>query len=88
MMVRWTATTSSSTWPNGTGTAAELGLAEIDRLRAEYAELGERLSGCTEQAEIFERLHNDSGLYYTDGDQIMADARKALAAAESAMPDW
>ncbi|MGF6886676.1 uncharacterized protein (DUF885 family) [Nocardia sp. GAS34] len=66
----------------------ELGLAEIDRLRAEYAELGARLFGRTEQAEIFERLRNDPGLHYTDGDQIMADARKALAAAETEMPNW
>lgn len=66
----------------------EIGLAEIDRLRGEYAELGERLFGRTDQAEIFERLRRDPDLHYTDGEQIMANAKNALAAAEREMPNW
>ncbi|QIS22698.1 DUF885 domain-containing protein [Nocardia terpenica] len=66
----------------------EIGLAEIDRLRGEYAELCGRLFGLTEMSAILERLRTDTDLNYTEGEQVMADARKALAAAEIEMPNW
>ncbi|HEY8523511.1 MAG TPA: DUF885 domain-containing protein [Acidimicrobiales bacterium] len=66
----------------------ELGLAELDRLRGEYAEIGGRLFGTTDQAEIFRRLRSDPDLRYRSGDEIMADARRCLDAAAAAMGDW
>src|SRR5690606_36624017 len=66
----------------------ELGLAELDRLRGEYAEIGGRLFGRTDQAEIFRRLRSDPDLRYRSGDEIMADARRCLDAAAAAMGDW
>jgi uncharacterized protein (DUF885 family) len=65
-----------------------IGLDELDRLAGEYAEVGGRLLGTTDLAEIFERLRSDPGLRYTSGDQIMDDARRYLAAATAAMGDW
>ncbi len=65
-----------------------LGLAELERLREEYAEVGERLFGTTEQAAIFARLREDATLRYTDGAEILADAKRCLSAATAEMPRW
>ncbi|MCM6777098.1 DUF885 domain-containing protein [Nocardia sp. CDC159] len=66
----------------------ETGLAELERLREEYARIGAKLFGLTDQAEIFARLQGDPELHYTGGEEIMADARAALAAANAEMPNW
>jgi uncharacterized protein (DUF885 family) len=66
-----------------------IGLAEVtERLPGEYADLGGRLFGSTDLATTFERLRTDPSLRYANGDEIMADARTALAAATAAMPAW
>jgi uncharacterized protein (DUF885 family) len=66
----------------------QIGLDEIDRLAAEYAEVGGRLFGTTDTTAIFERLRSDPALRYGDGEEIMGDARRYLAAATAAMGDW
>jgi uncharacterized protein (DUF885 family) len=66
----------------------QIGLEELDRLAGEYAEVGGRLFGLSDQTEIFDRLRSDPGLRYTAGDEIMNDARRYLAAATAAMKDW
>jgi uncharacterized protein (DUF885 family) len=66
----------------------QLGRAELDLLAGEYAEVGGRLFGTTDLQEIFEKLRNDAALRYDTGDEIMADARRCLDAAASAMGDW
>jgi uncharacterized protein (DUF885 family) len=66
----------------------QIGLEEIDRLAGEYAEVGARLFGTTDQGEIFDRLRSDPALRYGSGDDIMADARRYLAAATAVMGDW
>jgi len=65
-----------------------IGLDELDRLAAEYAEVGGRLFGMTDLALILDRLRSDPALRYGDGDEIMADARRYLAAATAAMGEW
>jgi uncharacterized protein (DUF885 family) len=65
-----------------------IGLEEIDRLAGEYAEVGGRLFGTSDPSEIFDRLRSDATLRYASGDDIMADARRYLAAATEAMGDW
>jgi uncharacterized protein (DUF885 family) len=66
----------------------ELGHAEIDRLSREYAEVGTRLFGTADHAEILDRLRGDPQLRYTDGDEIMADARRCVDAAHVVMGQW
>jgi uncharacterized protein (DUF885 family) len=66
----------------------QIGLDEIDRLTEEYAEVGGRLFGTSDLGEIFDRLRSDPALRYVSGDDIMADARRYLAAATAAMGDW
>jgi uncharacterized protein (DUF885 family) len=65
-----------------------IGLAEIDRLAEEYADVGQRLFGTRELATIFDRLRRDPKLRYTSGDEMMADARRCLEAAAARMGDW
>ncbi|MFI1911852.1 DUF885 domain-containing protein [Nocardia sp. NPDC020380] len=66
----------------------QLGLDELGKLRAEYAEVGGRLFGLTDLTEIFARLREDSALRYGDGEEIMVDARRYLAAAQAEMGNW
>ncbi|MEC3951956.1 DUF885 domain-containing protein [Nocardia sp. CDC153] len=66
----------------------QLGLDELAGLRAEYAEVGGRLFGLTDQAAVFARLREDAALRYRDGEEIMADARTYLAAAQAEMGNW
>ncbi|WP_245663139.1 DUF885 domain-containing protein [Nocardia inohanensis] len=66
----------------------QLGLDELEGLRAEYAEVGGRLFGLSELTAIFTRLREDSALRYGDGEEIMADARRYLAAAQAEMGNW
>jgi uncharacterized protein (DUF885 family) len=66
----------------------QLGLDEIERLRGEYTEVGERLFGTSDLEAIFDRLRNDPELRYRDGDQIVADARGCLDAAKAVMGNW
>ncbi|MFE6860204.1 DUF885 domain-containing protein [Nocardia sp. NPDC057668] len=66
----------------------QLGLDELDGLRAEYAEVGSRLFGISGLTEVFTRLREDSSLRYADGEEIMVDARACLAAAQAEMGNW
>lgn len=66
----------------------QLGLDELNGLRAEYAEVGSRLFGIAGLDEIFSRLREDPTLHYGDGEEIMVDARACLAAADAEMGNW
>jgi uncharacterized protein (DUF885 family) len=66
----------------------QTGLAEIDRLAGEYREVGSRLFGTSDLAEIFGRLRNDESMHYASGDEIMADATRCLDVARAAMGQW
>ncbi|MFE9327119.1 DUF885 domain-containing protein [Nocardia sp. NPDC052278] len=66
----------------------ELGLSELALLRAEYAAVGTRLFGTADTAEIFTRLRRDPELRYVSGEEIMADAQRALGAAVAEMGNW
>lgn len=66
----------------------ELGLSELVMLREEYAAVGTRLFGTTDTTEIFTRLRRDPELRYVSGEEIMADARRALGAAVAEMGNW
>lgn len=68
--------------------AHQMGLAEVERLAGEYAEVGGRLFGTGDPAEVFRRLREDESLRYREADEIVADARRYLASAEAAMGDW
>ncbi|MDQ6697520.1 MAG: DUF885 domain-containing protein, partial [Actinomycetota bacterium] len=66
-----------------------IGMEEVtEKLPAEYAEVGQRLFGLSDEAEIFRRLLDDPDLRYANGDEILADARRCLDTATAAIPEW
>lgn len=64
----------------------EIGLAEVAKIRAEIAELGQKVFGTPDVAEIQRRLRTDPALHFTTAAQIEATARATLARAETAVP--
>jgi uncharacterized protein (DUF885 family) len=66
----------------------QLGLDVIAHLREEYADLGSRVFGTTDQSEIFHRLTTDPAMRWTDGEELLAHARAAVKRAEAALPAW
>jgi len=66
----------------------DIGLAEVERIKAETVELGRRLFGTIDYASTVERMHTDRTLYYTSREEIVADARRAMDKARAAMPAW
>ena len=65
-----------------------VGLGIIAALDAEYAELGGRVFGTTDLAEIFDRLRTDPALRYTSAEEMLEQARAVVARASAAAPGW
>jgi len=65
-----------------------IGLAEVERLADEYAEVGGRLFGTTDQTDVFARLLGDPALRYDDADQILSHVHHCVDSAWSLMGDW
>jgi uncharacterized protein (DUF885 family) len=66
----------------------QTGLDVIERLTEEYAEIGARVFGTTDRAEIFSRMTSDPAMRWRDAEELLASAREAVARAEAAAPDW
>jgi uncharacterized protein (DUF885 family) len=66
----------------------DTGLELIGKLAEEYRELGSRVFGSTDLAEIFARLRTDPELRWRDGEELLNAAREAIARAESVAPQW
>jgi len=66
-----------------------VGMAEVTgSLPAEYAEIGGRLFGTEDVAEVYARLTGDPSLRYGSADEILAHAGACLETATAAMGDW
>ncbi len=75
----------------GGSSAAELhalGLEITGRLAEEYATIGRRAFGISERAAVFERLRSDPALRYDSSEEMLEQARAAVARAEAAAPSW
>jgi uncharacterized protein (DUF885 family) len=66
----------------------QLGLDTLAELDAEYAELGSRVFGLTDPAEVRRRLRDDESLRWRDAEDMLETARDAVARATAAAPDW
>jgi uncharacterized protein (DUF885 family) len=66
----------------------EIGLQQIEKLAGEYRELGGEVLGTRDVPEIFERLRDDPALHHTNGADIVAASKAALAKATAATGDW
>ncbi|MGH3631430.1 MAG: DUF885 domain-containing protein [Sciscionella sp.] len=66
----------------------DTGVALIEALGEEYVELGSRVFGTTDRAEIFHRLRTDPALRWHDADEVVTTAETAIARAMAAAPQW
>ncbi|HEV7649540.1 MAG TPA: DUF885 domain-containing protein [Actinophytocola sp.] len=64
------------------------GLEVIARLAEEYAEVGSRVFGTRDLAEIFDKMSGDPAMRWRDAGELLASARTAIARAEAAVPAW
>jgi len=64
------------------------GLEVVAALAEEYAELGGRVFGTRDTAEVLDRLRTDPALRWESADELLATAREAVARAEEAAPRW
>lgn len=67
-----------------------IGLEEVAAIDEQMAEVGHRLFGTGDRAEIFERLRSDPALRYDAArpEECLDDARACVARAEAVMGDW
>jgi uncharacterized protein (DUF885 family) len=66
----------------------QTGLDAIAGLADEYRELGGRVLGTTDLAEIFDRLRNDPTLRFASSDAVRSHAEDALSRARVAISSW
>ncbi|MBM4042482.1 MAG: DUF885 domain-containing protein [Planctomycetes bacterium] len=66
----------------------QTGLDGIAALGEEYRELGAKVLGTTDLAEIYRRLREDPALRFENAAQVKAQAGASLARADAATPDW
>lgn len=66
----------------------ETGLRIIGELAAEYREIGSRVFGTGDLAEIFRRLRTDPELRWRSAEELLDTARSAISRAEEAAPRW
>ncbi|HET9851078.1 MAG TPA: DUF885 domain-containing protein [Candidatus Limnocylindrales bacterium] len=64
------------------------GLAEIERIDAEFVELGGRVLGTKDLASTLAALRDDPRLRFDNADEVFETAKRSLARAQAAMTDW
>jgi len=65
-----------------------IGLEEVDRIDAEFAELGGQLLGTSTTAETLDRLRLDPSLRFSTRDEVREAAEASLRRANEAIPAW
>jgi uncharacterized protein (DUF885 family) len=65
-----------------------IGLAEVARIDAEFAELGRRVLGTADRLATLDRLRRDPALYFATAAEVESAAESALARANDAIPGW
>jgi uncharacterized protein (DUF885 family) len=64
------------------------GLAEIERIDAEFVELGARVLHTKDLASTLGALRDDPSLYFATADEVFETAKRSLARATAAVTDW
>lgn len=64
------------------------GLREVARINGEMEDLGKRVFGTRNRAEILNKLRTDPALYFRTRDEVEDKAREALARARRAIPRY
>jgi uncharacterized protein (DUF885 family) len=65
-----------------------IGLAEIERIDAEFVELGARLLGTDGLTATLRALREDPKLYFGTRDEVEASAVRSLERANASVPEW
>jgi uncharacterized protein (DUF885 family) len=66
----------------------QLGLDEVAKFRRDLSELGGKVLGTTDVAEIQRKLRSDPAMHFKDAAEIEAKAEQSLAKAKAAIPNW
>jgi uncharacterized protein (DUF885 family) len=66
----------------------QLGLEQVANFRLTLAELGRKVFGTSDVAEIQKRLRADPEMHFKTPGEVEAKAREALARANAAVPQW
>ena len=66
----------------------EIGLRQVEQLAGEYRHLGPDVTGSDDLEAIFTALRSDPALHHESADDVVADAKAALAKAKKAMGGW
>ncbi len=66
----------------------DLGLAQVEKLTAEYRALGPEAVGTDDLGQIFEAMRTDPKLHFERGEQMVEASEVAMARAWEAMPEW
>jgi uncharacterized protein (DUF885 family) len=65
-----------------------IGLEEIDRIDAEFIELGRRLLGTETLADTLRTLREDAALHFATREEVFETAVRSLERATAAVPQW
>ena len=66
----------------------QLGLDEIARVRKELSELGQKVLGTADVAEIQKKLRTDPAMHFANAEEVKAKAAETLARAKAAIPGY
>lgn len=66
----------------------DIGLAQVEKLGAEYRALGPEVVGTDDLTEIFSAMRTDPALHFTRGEQLVEASEVAMQRAWDAMPAW
>jgi len=66
----------------------QIGLDLAAQLAEEYAELGAKVFGVSDQAEIFRRMTTDPAMRWNNADEVLDAAVRAVRRAEGVAKDW
>ena len=66
----------------------ETGMREVVRIRHELAQLGGKVFGIGDHADLLRKLRTDPELYFQTRDEVRAKAESSLARAKAAIPHW
>lgn len=64
------------------------GLDQVAKFRRDLAELGQKVLGTSDVAEIQKRLRTSPDMHFKTPEEVESKARETLARAQAAVPDW
>ena len=66
----------------------ETGLAQVAKIQDEFRELGQKVFGISEPAQLFKHLNEDPSVRWRTREEILAAAETAVRRAEAEAPKW